>query len=325
MDNVFNDLKQIVTNNGLFDRTPIRGTLEIGVTVTGVVVMAVYSFFIGVHSIIEVFIYAAVMAVLLSRSIYIIHDILHSQYYKSKKISLRISKMFMVVIGTSISWWMSNHHLRHHPYVNVIGKDADADIMYGIFKNEPVDISPIKYRFRYIIFWVGMLYVYFYFIVESYLFLFRHNRKEELLLMLSHIAVMIAPIIYSSGIYGVSAIVIAYLLVSVWMGLVFSMNHLGRDMISIEEFNISTRMTHQLRTTRSLYYTKFIQWFYGGLNAHIEHHLFPTVSRFNIHKVQNIVREFCNKNGIAYHEVSMLEAYKEIMESLGKSTLKDKK
>jgi fatty acid desaturase len=42
--------------------------------------------------------------------------------------------------------------------------------------------------------------------------------------------------------------------------------------------------------------------FYGGLNYQIEHHLFPTMPRNNLHLAQPIVRAFCAERGLSYAE-----------------------
>jgi hypothetical protein len=42
--------------------------------------------------------------------------------------------------------------------------------------------------------------------------------------------------------------------------------------------------------------------FTGGLNRQIEHHLFPTLPRHNLAKVQKLTRALCSKHGI-YYEV----------------------
>jgi len=47
--------------------------------------------------------------------------------------------------------------------------------------------------------------------------------------------------------------------------------------------------------------------FTGGLNRQIEHHLFPTLPRHNLHKAQVLVRALCSKHGL-YYEVRCLRA-----------------
>ena len=45
--------------------------------------------------------------------------------------------------------------------------------------------------------------------------------------------------------------------------------------------------------------------FAGGLNYQIEHHLFPTLPRHNLGKVQQKVQELCEKHGLHYENCGM--------------------
>ena len=42
-------------------------------------------------------------------------------------------------------------------------------------------------------------------------------------------------------------------------------------------------------------------WFHGGLENHIEHHLFPRIPRHNLPKLRPYVKELCEKHGLAYN------------------------
>lgn len=48
----------------------------------------------------------------------------------------------------------------------------------------------------------------------------------------------------------------------------------------------------QLYTTRNMRSGIFIDWLWGGLNYQIEHHLFPTMPRNNLSKVNVVWWEF---------------------------------
>ena len=40
----------------------------------------------------------------------------------------------------------------------------------------------------------------------------------------------------------------------------------------------------------------------GGINYHIEHHLFPSVQYYDLHKVAPVVRAFCREKSLPYNE-----------------------
>jgi delta8-fatty-acid desaturase len=50
----------------------------------------------------------------------------------------------------------------------------------------------------------------------------------------------------------------------------------------------------------------WFDWFHGGLNFQIEHHLFPRLPRCNFRKVQPYVMEFCKRNNMKYYTYTFL-------------------
>ncbi|GMA87230.1 hypothetical protein GCM10025868_24800 [Angustibacter aerolatus] len=60
----------------------------------------------------------------------------------------------------------------------------------------------------------------------------------------------------------------------------------------------------------------------GGLNYQIEHHLFPSMPRPNLHKVRPMVRDFCAEHGIDYTETTLPGAYRAIVAHLNEVGLR---
>jgi len=63
----------------------------------------------------------------------------------------------------------------------------------------------------------------------------------------------------------------------------------------------------QLRTTRNGTPGVLFDWFCGGLNYQIEHHLYPTMPRNNLFKTSLYVKEFCRENGLKYDCLNFIE------------------
>ena len=49
---------------------------------------------------------------------------------------------------------------------------------------------------------------------------------------------------------------------------------------------------------------RLTDWFFGGLNFQIEHHLFPTMPRHNLRTASKRVMQFCLKHNVPYKSVS---------------------
>ena len=60
---------------------------------------------------------------------------------------------------------------------------------------------------------------------------------------------------------------------------------------------------HQARVTLDFARrSKIVTWPVGGLNYHLEHHLFPTICHIHYPAITKIVQEACRDHGINYAE-----------------------
>jgi len=76
----------------------------------------------------------------------------------------------------------------------------------------------------------------------------------------------------------------------------------------------------QITTSRNIANPPLLDFYYGGLNSQIEHHLFPRVPHNRYRQMRGVVRDFCAERGIAYSEVSLYRALASVGQHLGKMT-----
>lgn len=69
----------------------------------------------------------------------------------------------------------------------------------------------------------------------------------------------------------------------------------------------------------------WMDWFHGGLQFQIEHHLFPRLPRCNLRKVAPFVKELCKKHNLPYNCVSFWEANVLTIETLRTAALQARK
>lgn len=50
----------------------------------------------------------------------------------------------------------------------------------------------------------------------------------------------------------------------------------------------------------------WLDWFHGGLQFQIEHHLFPALPRHNLRKASLLVQPLCQEFNLHYHSPSFL-------------------
>ena len=77
----------------------------------------------------------------------------------------------------------------------------------------------------------------------------------------------------------------------------------------------------QARGTLNLTTPPWMDWFHGGLQYQVEHHLFPRLPRHNLRKVSSVVKPFCEKHGLPYTCVSFWEANVMIIRTLRTAAL----
>ncbi|MDA3947445.1 MAG: acyl-CoA desaturase [Helicobacteraceae bacterium] len=309
---IFDELKAQVREAGLLKRVPVRGTVEM---------VAVLLSFAVVYSTLTLWnpiLLGLFMTLLFTRAVFVAHDILHLQYFQNKKLSFRLSYPFSaIILSNSSSWWDYKHNVNHHHFCNTVTKDRDIMAFDGAFTPNNRGNKPFLKKYKRIIFWGAMFFMYPAFIAQSYSFALKHKNYGELFLMLLHWPVIWGLIFYLLPIGDALTVFITlYLTLSVWLSYGFITNHLGCEVFTVEEVEVMSWMELQMRTSRSLKGGLFVHWFYGGLNTQIEHHLFPKAPRFNLLKVQQMTRDFAKKHNLAYFETTPIEAYVQINRAL---------
>jgi hypothetical protein len=59
-----------------------------------------------------------------------------------------------------------------------------------------------------------------------------------------------------------------------------------------------------------------VDWFCGGLQYQVDHHLFPMMPRNNLAKCHKLVESFCKEYGVKYHEADMWDGTIEVLQHL---------
>lgn len=64
----------------------------------------------------------------------------------------------------------------------------------------------------------------------------------------------------------------------------------------------------QARGTIDIQCDSWMDWFHGGLQFQVEHHMFPRLPRYNLRKISPLVKSFCAKHRLPYTMVTFWEA-----------------
>ncbi|KAI8225656.1 fatty acid desaturase [Colletotrichum sp. SAR 10_86] len=72
-----------------------------------------------------------------------------------------------------------------------------------------------------------------------------------------------------------------------------------------------------LRTTMDVDCPRWLDFFHGGLQFQVIHHLFPRITQHDLRRAQRLVQEFCNDVGIPYALYGFVEGNEKVIGALG--------
>ena len=227
--------------------------------------------------------------------------------------------------GMSFGFWRSRHN-KHHAHCQEIGRDPDMHfgVLFSVYPGSASWHTPLGRFFLRIQKWAFWPLSAFYWVALRYdairdLFQRPEETKIDRFLMPLHwIVLLIVP----GLVFGWPTALLAYVGVSCLSSLmtasVFIPNHIG--MGRFEKGHAVSYLEQQITSSRNITNPPVLDFYYGGLNSQIEHHLFPRVAHNRYRAMRPIVRTFCRERGIAYSEVTLYRALASVGSHLGAMT-----
>jgi len=221
----------------------------------------------------------------------------------------------------SRQWWIDKHN-EHHGHPNQVDVDPDLDIpMLAFDEDGAMDKTGLA---RFVVKYQAVLIFPLAFLQaismhrSSAEFLASGKAKSaliETLVIVAHFT------LYFSLLFTVLEPLVAVLFIVVHRGLfgmymvaIFAPNH--KAMPLLEQDSQVDFLSRQVLTSRNVFGHPITDYWYGGLNYQIEHHLFPRMPRNKLKEAQPIIKDFCREHGIPFHETSVLQSYREILSHL---------
>jgi len=249
------------------------------------------------------------------------HDAGHRQIFNGARRNDLFGLMPNLLLGLSRSWWIDTHNL-HHTNPNDLELDPHTALPIFAFSEEQTRSKQGLLRFL-------IQYQSFYFFpvlllegiglrTASAQYLARaeaRHRAVEASLMALHFALYLGLVFYALSLgQALLFIVVHQALFGLYTGSVFAPNHKG--MPTLDSASQLDFVRRQVLTSRDVKAHPLTDFWYGGLNYQIEHHLFPSMPRNKLKKAQTIVRAFCEERDIPYRETAALQSNREILEYL---------
>ena len=253
------------------------------------------------------------------------HDGNHGTFSRHAWVN-RLAGFTLDLIGASSYFWKDKHNHNHHVFTNIPHEDADINL--GPMARMSADHPWFWWhRHQHVYLWVLYFFVhlrYLYSDVQRLAFgkndglSARYPRGADLAWLLGGKAcfltmAFVVPLMR----HPVWAVATTYLLVSMLMGLIFSVVFQLAHSVDVVEHPVGTThlpewVVHQIETTANFSTESRVATFLlGGLNHQREHHLFPHVAHVHYPALAAIVREVCEEHGVPCRENrTLLDALK---------------
>jgi linoleoyl-CoA desaturase len=251
----------------------------------------------------------------------IMHDGGHYAFSEHRWVN-RLAAMTLDLIGASSYVWHWKHAIFHHNYVNITGHDPDIDL--GIYARfTPHQKRLWFHRWQHLYMWVLYalvvvkfhLYSDFHHVIVGRIHTHAMPRPKGWSLAtfvgwktLFFVLAFGLPLFY----HPIPAVLFFYAVVVLIMGIplsvVFQLPHCtGRSDFPLpDETSLEMKnpwAVHQAQVTLEYDRHSCIRtWFFGGLNFHLEHHLFPSICHINYPGMSKVVEETCREFGVKYAE-----------------------
>nr|WP_202422073.1 acyl-CoA desaturase [Gordonia sp. SID5947] len=322
----YSDLVAEVRDTGLLERRRTYYVVRIAATIAAFVAVWVGVVMLG-DSWWQLAL-AAALAVISTQFGFLGHDGAHRQMFASASANEWTARIVAgAFAGLSLHWWRAKHN-RHHKAPNQIGVDpdiepwplafvpADADQrngFYGWFTRHQgwlffplVTLEGVALHISSIQGLLGRAPV--------------AHRVLELALIVGRLLFgMILPLVLMPLPIAAAFIVVHLALFGLLLGGSFAPNHKGMPLVP-KDMRVDF-LRRQVLMSRNIRGGRFTDFMMGGLNYQIEHHLFPSMPRPNLVKVQPLVRAHCARLGVTYTETSLVASYAIVVRYLNQAGL----
>ncbi|AJT62584.1 hypothetical protein T261_0895 [Streptomyces lydicus] len=292
---------------GYYARTIVLNSLALATAWTGVM-LAGESWW--------VLLLAVPLGVFSGRTGFLGHDAGHQQIAGSRQANRVLGLIHgNLLLGMSYGWWNDKHN-RHHAHPNHVGKDPDVDVGALVWTQaqavERKGFARFVTKHQARLFFPMLLLEGFALKVASIVDLKRQPPRERAVegaLLAVHL-VGYAVLLLSAMPVGVAAVfaLLHHALFGLHLGCSFAPNHKGMPTLKADGERWG-HLRRQVLTSRNVRGGRVTDWFLGGLNYQVEHHLFPSMPRPNLRLAQPVVRRHCHRLGVPYTEAGPIDSY----------------
>lgn len=255
----------------------------------------------------------------------VMHDGNHGSFSRYGWINKLMGSSIYILAG-NVHNWKVQHNILHHTYTNIHGQDEDLEAGRVIrFSKHSSWLPYHRFQHLYAVFIYGLLTINWA-ISTDFQQIKRYLKKKltyrKKLQPLRQWSILIGTKILYSGIWIVIPmlfieltwwqILIGFFAMHYTAGLILSLTFQLAHVVEEAEMPLPDKKTgtmkntwaiHQLFTTVNFSTkNKLVNWFTGGLNHQIEHHIFPHISHVHYTDIAKIVKKTAKEFNLPYNE-----------------------
>jgi linoleoyl-CoA desaturase len=248
------------------------------------------------------------------------HDANHDGFSNHRFIN-RLVSLSGEMLGMSSFRWRVKHNVWHHTYTNIAGYDDDVET-FGLMRLTPRAPWKPHFRFQFLYFPLVYSLIGFDFILRDFMMVL--TGKSDANHVYPRMTASDKAIFWGGKLFYFTVMLGLPLLVFPWwqvligwavvmltagliLGVVFQLAHISAETAFPEPVGSPVHIenewaVHQVQTTANFApSSRLLNFYVGGLNYQIEHHLLPHICHLNYPKIAPIVRATCEEFGIRYN------------------------
>ena len=252
----------------------------------------------------------------------VMHDASHGAFSSKKWVNDMFSST-MFLLGSNTFNWKVQHTILHHTFTNIYGYDQDIETKAMLRLCEHAPLKKFhRFQFIYAYFFYGLMTLSKLITDVAQLINFNRSgitKQQGFKPHIETIKLILIKVIYFILILGLPIWLTSYnwwqilvgfcmlhLTAGIIMSTIFQMAHVveGAQQPIPDNNNVIPNewLVHELSTTADFAHNNhFLNWYAGGLNFQIEHHLFPNICHIHYTKIAPIVEQTAREFGFVYN------------------------
>jgi len=250
----------------------------------------------------------------------VVHDANHNAYSNRPWVNKLVS-LSAELIGMSGFRWRTKHDVWHHTYTNIAGYDDDLET-FGVMRLTPR--LPWKPLYRAQAWYYPLVYSFigFDFILRDFAMAIvgrtdanhiypRMGAADQVTFWIGKLFFVLVMFVLPMQVYPWWQVVLGFILAigfsGILMGVIFQLAHINGDSLYVEPTGNPPHVekewaVQQVEATSDFApHNWLINFYTGGLNYQVEHHLFPHICHLNYPRLAPIVQATCQEFGLPYH------------------------